>query len=138
MAGSQLFKSCCGDYIVENDIAGDVGYTYSAGCDGSYWTCLEAGTPIQSATLQLDLINRVETCPTNPPCYYAHVYNNTGSGVIFDWIDCNGNVYYNTPLGDGQNVILECACLLPFNYDSINCYQANYGGGLQVGNEGYC
>jgi len=130
MAGPFYYQSCCGNYIIEDTTPGTVGLIYSATNDGSYWTCVSGGTVQQNTTLNLVL---VEGCSTT--CNNYSLQNNTGGDVNFDWVDCNGTVYLNYSLLDGETTGLECACLLPFT----SGYEVDLvTAGLSVTNEGAC
>ena len=129
MAGPFYYQSCCGNYIIEDTTVGTVGLIYSASNDGSYWTCVSGGTVQQVTSLTLSL---VEACSTT--CNNYALQNNTGGDITFDWIDCNGTVYLNYSLLDGQSVTLECTCLLPIT----NGYEDYFGVNLIITNEGAC
>ena len=130
MAGPFYYQSCCGSYVIEDASPGTVGLIYSATNDGSYWTCVSGGTVQQNTTLNLVL---VEGCSTT--CNNYSLQNNTGGDVNFDWVDCNGTVYLNYSLLDGETTGLECACLLPFT----SGYEVDLvTAGLSVTNEGSC
>ena len=129
MAGPFYYQSCCGNYIIEDTTVGTVGLIYSASNDGSYWTCVSGGTVQQVTSLTLSL---VEACSTT--CNNYALQNNTGGDITFDWIDCDGTVYLNYSLLDGQSVTLECTCLLPIT----NGYEDYFGVNLIITNEGAC
>lgn len=130
MAGSFYFQSCCGNYIVQNDIDGVVGLTYSSTTCDSCWTCIPSGTAIQTASLNLDLVQTIDclSYPSCTDCYNYQITNNSGSDVTFDWVQCGGIVYSNYSLLASQTTTLECACLLPFT----SCYQNDLTASLEI------
>ena len=136
MANSFYFQSCCGNYIVENDIGGVAGLTYTSTTCDSCWTCVSEGPAIQTAVLNLDLLQPIscETYPTCTDCYNYQITNTSGSGVVFDWVECGGIVHSNYPLGAGQTTTLECTCLIPFT----SCYQNDLTASLTIEQGSLC
>jgi hypothetical protein len=117
---STYFISCCGNYIINNNVEGNIGQTYSSECDGSCWTCiLPEGQPSQNTTLALvELI--LCSDPICTDCTLYQISNNSGSIQYYDWIDCNGTVQ-NSSIADGDDLEI-CACVILFNY-FISCYE---------------
>jgi len=136
MAASNYFQSCCGNYIVQNDIGGVAGLTYTSTTCDSCWTCVLEGPAIQTAVLNLDLLQPIDcnSYPSCTDCYNYQITNISGQDVTFDWIMCGGIVYIDYFLGAGANVGLECACLLPFT----SCYQNDLTANLIIDKQSLC
>ena len=119
MALHSTFKSCYGNYVVTNSIAGNTNQTYVAP-DGSCWTSSNYATPSsQNTTFGLTGVTGCASVSCNGCKQYTLTYSGGGDPQSIDWVDCNGVLYTNYSV---TSTITVCALALFFDWGPYTFY----------------
>jgi hypothetical protein len=119
MALHSTFKSCYGNYVVTNSIAGNTNQTYVAP-DGSCWTSSNYATPSsQNTTFGLTGVTGCTSVSCNGCKQYTLTHSSPGDPQYIDWVDCNGVLYTNYSV---TNTITVCALALFFDWGAYTFY----------------